>query len=199
MTIDEGVIKFDCRWQPGPAPPGPDVAKLNSWRDRLYGLGLVGFDREHAVGFGNMSTRTADGSVVITASQTGHIATLEPGHYVRIVDYDIEANRVSAVGPMRPSSETLTHLSIYRLDDGIKAVFHVHEPVLWKRLLHKVPTTAADVAYGTPAMAMEFTRLFAGADLRRPQLVAMAGHPAGLVGFGATLDAAGQAIVGARG
>ena len=197
MTIDEGVIKFDCDWQPGPAPAQSDIAALNAWRDRLCELELIGFDARHDVGYGNMSARAADGTVVITASQTGHIQSLDAGHYVRIVDYDIDANRVSAVGPMQPSSEALTHLAVYRLDDAVAAVFHVHAAALWNTLLGRVPTTAADVPYGTPAMAREFSRLFADADLSRPQLVAMGGHPDGLVGFGPTLDDAGQVILDA--
>jgi hypothetical protein len=50
--------------------------------------------------------------------------------------------------------------------------------------LHRIPTTDAAVAYGTPDMAMEVGRLFRESDLAQVGLFAMAGHEEGLVSFG---------------
>ena len=47
-----------------------------------------------------------------------------------------------------------------------------------------VPTTGAEVAYGTPEMAMEVRRLYQEGELPRRRLMAMAGHEEGLVAFG---------------
>ena len=99
---------------------------------------------------------------------------------------DIDANRVECTGAIKASSETLTHAAIYQLSPSIGAIVHVHSLALWERLKNVAPTTRADVAYGTPAMAREFSRLYIESELPERCLAVMAGHPAGLISFGAT-------------
>ena len=56
------------------------------------------------------------------------------------------------------------------------------------------PTTAASAAYGTPAMAREFDRLYREHDLAVQKIAVMGGHPAGLISFGATPAEAEQRL-----
>ena len=192
MSEQEGVIKYRLDFEPGP-PPREDLRALIVCRSILYGLGMIGQDPERygGYGFGNLSQRSGAGGFVISASQTGYLPELEPEHFTRVLEVDIEANRVHAVGPLPPSSEALTHAMIYRLDRGIHAVLHVHEPGLWRYGLSAgLPQTGSDIAYGTPQMAQAVRRLFEQADLRRRRILVMAGHEDGVFAFGTSLDQA---------
>lgn len=197
MTIDEGYIKYASDWTGGPSPEQADTDLLNRWRRPLFDAGLIGHYADLGVGFGNISIRSArDGRFIISGTQTGHIAETGGEHYSLVTDYDIAGNRVSCSGPVEASSESLTHAAIYDLDQNINAVVHVHSRPLWNKLLHQVPTTAADIAYGTPEMAQEFIRLYEDTDFASGGIAAMAGHEEGIVSIGTSLEeAAGRVLL----
>ena len=189
--VDEGYIKFKCLFTPGPPPVAALLAGLNSTRQKMFELRLLGHDEKDNVDYGNISVRgPVPGQIIITGTRTGHLPQLTPKHYALVTHCDIDANRVECTGAIEASSETLTHAAIYQLSPSIGAIVHVHALVLWERLKNVAPTTRADVAYGTPAMAREFSRLYIESELPEKCLAVMAGHPAGLISFGATpLDA----------
>ncbi len=202
---EEGVIKFDLRYSYAesatPAPP----AALNAWRNRLWQLQLIGqqADRYGGLGYGNVSRRieTADAPVgyrafIISGSQTGGLARLEARHYCVVTDWDVLCNRVIARGPVRPSSEALTHGALYDQDDDIRVVFHVHSPTIWRESgrLGLVRSDPA-VAYGTPQMADEITRLFRETDLSRAAIFVMGGHADGVIAFGTDENTAGTVLL----
>lgn len=196
MSIDEGYIKFHSDWSHGPAPSSVYTELLNSWRQPLYDAGLIGHYADLGVGFGNISVRAEQpGQFVISGTQTGHLATTSREHYSLVTSYDISGNRVHCTGPVQASSESLTHAAIYALDPAINAVVHVHSKRLWQELLHNAPTTRNDVAYGTPEMAHEFTRLYQETDFSAQGIAAMAGHEEGIVSFGASLEQAARRIL----
>jgi ribulose-5-phosphate 4-epimerase/fuculose-1-phosphate aldolase len=104
-------------------------------------------------------------------------------------------NRLVSRGPIQPSSESLTHAVVYAQDPAIRAVLHAHHKPIWlaaKRL--GIPSTAADVAYGTPEMAAETARLFRETDVRQVGMYAMAGHKDGIVSFGETTEQAARVM-----
>ena len=76
---------------------------------------------------------------------------------------------------------------IYETFIGVKAVIHIHSSVLWKQLLNKVPTTGAQVPYGTPQMANEIKRLAKKTNLKQSRILVMAGHEDGIITFGKDL------------
>ena len=194
--IDEGVIKFRCDWIERPALPPWRIDGIDDWRTRLYDLGLIGYDAEARVGYGNISVRVAErNAVVITGTQTGHLPRLGPEHYTLITAYDIDANSVTCEGPLRASSESLTHLALYELGEACNAVVHVHDDRGWRALAERLPTTAAGVPYGTPAMARELQRLYREGALARVRVAVMHGHPGGIISFGPDLDAAGSVLL----
>ncbi len=183
--IDEGYIKFELDWQAGPPPDAAQVAELNRWRRPLFAAGLIGVYEEQGVGFGNLSVRSrGDGLFVISGTQTGHLDELGPEHCALVTDYDIDGNRVRCRGPVRASSESMTHAALYELADDIGAVVHVHSGSLWRRFRGILPTTRPEVAYGTPEMAREFRRLYRETDFADRGLAIMAGHEEGIVGTG---------------
>lgn len=188
--IDEGYTKYRVDWRRGPAPAASEVERLNACRNRLFAAGLVGHDDVHDVGYGNLSVRSDNAAFLISGTQTGHIAETGPEHYAAVTDYDIDANRVVCVGPVQASSEAMTHAAIYELSADIGGIAHVHSAEMWNRLLDRIPTTAADVPYGTPEMAREFARLYRETDLPVTGVAAMAGHDDGIVAFGRDIDEA---------
>ncbi|MDQ7010765.1 MAG: class II aldolase/adducin family protein, partial [Mariprofundaceae bacterium] len=196
----EGVVKYQLDFEPGEAPR-QDIRCLNVWRSILFELGLIGQDpaRYQGYGFGNLSQRCADDPAhfIISASQTGYIARLEPGHYVEVLGCDIAHNRVQARGALPPSSEALTHAMFYQLDASIGAVIHVHAPKLWRYgLQHGYPASDAAVEYGTVAMAQEIARLYWHGDLSSRHSLMMTGHEDGVICFGRGVDQAALALLG---
>ena len=196
MSIDEGYIKFESDWTAGAAADPELTARLERWRRPLFDAGLIGHYAELGVGYGNLSVRAGDGrEFVISGTQTGQVARTTGQHYARVTGYDIGANRVTSVGPVEASSESLTHAAIYELDAAIGAVVHVHNAPLWQAGLDRLPTTADDVSYGTPEMAREFERLYRDTDFATAGVAVMAGHDEGIIAFGATLEEAANRIL----
>jgi ribulose-5-phosphate 4-epimerase/fuculose-1-phosphate aldolase len=204
VPYDEGVTKFDLVFTPSAPLPETPLRALNAWRRILWRGGLIGQDpaRYGGVGFGNVSRRLTTGTrrgalrFAITGTQTGALAHLDAGNYAIVTACDPARNRVEAEGPIAPSSESLTHGMLYRIDPSIGFIFHVHSPDIWNaRAALKLPTTAADVAYGTPAMAAEMRRLKRAGALMRRRIVAMGGHRDGVIAFGRTADQAGVVLI----
>lgn len=189
--IDEGYIKYVSDWTSGPAPDAEATDLLNRWRKPLWEAGLVGHYEEHNVGFGNISLRgPKPGQLIISGTQTGHVENTSGEHYALVTGVDIGGNTVSSTGPVQASSESLTHAAIYTLSERITAIVHVHSASLWQRHIDRLPTTHADVPYGTPEMAEEFRRLWNETEFPDGGIAVMAGHDEGLVSFGATLEEA---------
>lgn len=196
MTIDEGYIKYDSHWTKGPAVEAELAAELERWRAPLFAAGLIGHYDDLGVGYGNLSVRTdTPGQFLITGTQTGHLEETSPEHYALVTKADIENNAVWSTGPVNASSEAMTHAAIYALSDAIQAVVHVHDAELWKRFRDVLPTTDADVAYGTPAMANEFSRLWSAGRFRNDGLAIMAGHEEGIVSIGRSLEEAATRVL----
>ena len=209
MASQEGVIKFNLTYTPGPAYTGPELIELNAWRAILYMNQLIGQDPERygGYGFGNLSRRLPPWDAppdarpfLISGTQTGHLAELSAEHYTLVTGYAIADNAVTAVGPVKPSSESLTHAAVYALDPEIRVVLHAHSPEIWRHASALgLPITAAHVPYGSPEMAAEVARLFRDTDVAAKMIFAMGGHEDGIVAFGATPADAGRVLMAALG
>ncbi len=194
--IDEGYIKFDSRWRRTPPLTYPEIEELIQWRRPLYTADLIGHYVGHNIGYGNISMRLAESNnFVITATQTGHLSELDGQHFALVTGFDTDRNRLHSEGAAEPSSESMTHAAIYQLDQRIRAVVHVHSRKLWLRLKYSAATTSAGIAYGTPAMAQEFSRLFRDTDFAKTGIAVMAGHDEGLVSTGESLQQAAERIL----
>ncbi|MBT9311517.1 class II aldolase/adducin family protein [Leptothoe kymatousa] len=192
---DEGAIKYQCHWrQTEPLPLDPYQALL-SYRDRTYIAGLIGVYPD-GIGYGNISCRCADNPdhFVISGTQTGHIPQLTIDYYARVTAVDLPQNTVTCEGPVKASSESLTHGSIYQLMPAVQGIIHVHHKGLWQTLLNQVPTTLPTVPYGTPEMAMEMERLTQESSLLDDKIFVMAGHEDGVVTFGESLEVADKIL-----
>jgi hypothetical protein len=192
----EGFVKFNCHWsQSGPVISDEQFEIINSWREILYNMDLIGA-YENGVAFGNISMRINHGhQFFITGSATGEIPELEPGHYVKVNSFNIDDNAVQCIGPLKASSESLTHAAIYLADPDVNAIIHVHSIDLWNELIHNVPTTNPGMDYGTAGLAKDILRLFRDSDVYEKRIIIMAGDRAGILTFGHDMDEAAGVLM----
>ncbi len=202
---EEGVIRFNLQFTATAPVTIPGLDELNAWRRILRQLGLIGQDSERYGGycFGNISRRLPPFDApenhrpfVISGSQTGHLTELTAAGFATVSDYDASLNRVVAVGPIKPSSESLTHGSVYNANNAIRVILHVHSPAIWRcASILDFPSIDAHVPYGTPAMAQEVERLFEDVDHMETGVFVMGGHEDGVIAFGRTADEAGSVLL----
>ncbi len=191
----EGVIKFVLDFHPAESPDWMLCAELDAWRSLLFKLGLTGQDpkRYGGLAYGNVSRRLGGTAFLISGTQTGAWPELHAEHYCIVDACAVSENRITAHGPVQPSSEALTHAAVYRADARIQAVLHVHSPVLWTQAQALgLAITDPSAAYGTPAMADAVSRLVGTGEAR---IIAMGGHQDGLLACGASVTAAAMPLL----
>ncbi|WP_293079929.1 class II aldolase/adducin family protein [Okeania sp. SIO3B5] len=195
MVMDEGVIKYQCHWVKEEPVASDSITDLMKKRDFMYSLGLIGV-YENGIGFGNVSQRINDSNqFIITGTQTAHLEILGPEFYTVVTDFNIEENSLTCCGPVKASSESLTHAAIYYYQPEIMGIIHIHNSRLWQELMYKVPTSNQEVPYGTPQMAKEIFRLFDEEKLGVEKILVMAGHEDGIISFGKNLDEAANILL----
>ena len=192
--MDEGYVKFNCTWIKADPLPYNTLRELDAWRNRLYKLGLIGM-YDNGIGFGNISIRSSGRTFIISGSATGGLPELDENYYVLVNDYNFLQNSLTCTGPIKASSESLTHAAIYESSPETKAVIHVHHAAMWERLIHNIPTTGENVEYGTPEMADEIKRLFIETKVMQEKILVMGGHYEGIISFGESLDEAGKILL----
>ncbi|MGB0166119.1 MAG: class II aldolase/adducin family protein [Luteibaculum sp.] len=192
--IDEGYIKYHITWKETDVAPIASDDEIIAARNQMFDLNLIGYDSKNQVGYGNISKRLAANNFAISGTQTGHIPRIKPEHFTRVTDYNIAENRLSCEGPIKASSESLTHAAIYELDPAIKAVIHVHNKHIWENYNELLPTTKKDIPYGTPQMAREIFRLWRLADLPKQKILIMAGHVDGVISFDSNFEEAAERL-----
>lgn len=206
MTQD-GVIKFQTIYKSTPAFPIANFGELRAWRRIMYLLQLIGQtpERYSNYGFGNISMRIDHPDTapkrrqfVISGTQTGGNPDPAIDQYVLVREVDWEQNRVVAEGPVKPSSESMTHGTLYALDNRIRWVMHGHSPEIWRHAKAlDIPVTHESVTYGTPEMSYETLRLYREENLYRRRIYSMGGHLDGIIAFGRTAKETGQILMDA--
>ena len=192
--MDEGYIKFNCNWIQSGNIPVNKVAALNVWRDILYEKGCIGVYPD-GIGFGNISMRAEEKTFLISGTATGGLKTLDENHYSMVTEYNLDTNSITCKGPLKASSESLTHAMVYETSSETNAVIHIHHLELWNKLMHQVPTSNENVPYGTPEMGYEIKRLFEESNLKKEKILVMAGHREGIISFGKDLEEAGNILL----
>lgn len=192
--IDEGYIKFTCHHQITPPLLASDLRSLNHFRQLMYRHTLIGA-YDNGIGFGNISRRqAASNRFIISGTATGHLPRLTDEHYALVTDVSVATNELWCSGPVRASSESMSHFVIYQHCRDINAVIHVHNLKLWQYLLHRVPTTDASATYGTPEMAAAIVQLLEHTNLSETGLFVMEGHQEGIFAFGENLAQASEKL-----
>jgi L-ribulose-5-phosphate 4-epimerase len=191
---EKGYLKFQCNWsKSGPVEEGI-IKDINSWRTKLYQKGWIGAF-PNGIGYGNISIRIVGNIFLITGTETGKFENLTNEHYSKVVAYNLEKNAITCIGPVKASSESLSHAAIYAKNLMVNAIIHIHDKKLWESLKKDNPTTAADIEYGTPEMAKEIIRLFKETNLAEKKIIVMGGHENGIICFGNTMNEAGEILM----
>ena len=193
--MEEGYVKFQCQWEHDSPLDISLLTGLMHWRNYLFDQGFIGAYPD-GIGFGNISSRLGDDHFIISGTQTGHIPRLNQEHFTVVEYFDLEKNELHCRGPIMASSESMTHGTIYRQDKRIGAVIHIHHLDFWQKTRDIVPTTSAEINYGTPEMAHEVYRLFRETAVRSKKIIVMAGHREGMIFFGKDLAEAANVLHG---
>lgn len=179
----DGVIQFQLHHRDAPPPDAAATEILSGLRDALHARGWIGRDpaRYGGLGYGNVSRRIEDPAFLVSATQTGHLATLAAGDWVTVVAASPATNQLWSEGVGKPSSESLTHAAIYQ---ACVATFvcHIHHPALWRAACAgaiALPKTPASATYGTPAMAAALSEI--ASCEKGAFAAAMSGHEDGLM------------------
>ncbi len=195
----EGVIKYQLTHSHQSLPLDNSVTEINAWRTLMYRLQLIG-QEEHrygGYGFGNISQRLDNSEkFIISGTQTGSLPVLNNDNYCLITAAMPNLNQIHAAGVCKPSSEALTHASVYLQDKNIQGIIHVHCPEIWRNTLKlTLPHTTKTVAYGTPEMAEAVSQLFGLEKWQQGTIFSMLGHEDGVIAFGESLQHAANALI----
>ncbi len=203
MKEPEGVIKYHLNHQNSPIAEKLSISEINAWRTIFFKLGLIGqyAKRYEGYGFGNISqritlTNTNKVQFIISGTQTGYLESLSRHHYCFIQETCPQENRINSIGETKPSSEALTHASIYQQNKEIQSVIHIHCPKIWNNTHQlKIPYTSKDIAYGTPEMANEVKRLFRSSIKENTAIFSMLGHKDGIIAFSDSMEKAADPLI----
>ena len=192
--MTDGVIKYNFHFTPTAPLPKTAWEEIEAVRERLFAMKLIG--EKAQIGYGNISRRIDNERFIITGTQTGHLPNLTAEHYAQIDAWNDETFTIHSSGATKPSSEALTHATIYNLSPDIKAVIHIHSKTIWNFMLnHHYPQTA-DVPYGSREMIEAVKALYRHQNpLHEPKFV-MKGHEEGVMTFGRDLREAEVVLYG---
>lgn len=200
--IDDGVIKYDrSLFKKSPPLLTSDYSRLEKWREKLFGINLIGEYLPEKIGFGNLSQKKdyseffegPTTQFLITGTQTGGFPHLDGNYYTRVLDTNLEKNTCRVFGPVEASSEALTHAAVYNSNPKITAVFHIHSKEIWKGMIEKsYPATSEKIHYGTIEMANAVEEITKSSP---NGVIVMKGHDDGVISYGQTLDEAGELIL----
>jgi ribulose-5-phosphate 4-epimerase/fuculose-1-phosphate aldolase len=197
----EGYVKYTVEHTMAPAIETPYWAKtplwaetpywafLNQARTKLREMGLIGANSS-GIGFGNLSVRVSGDQFLISGTATGAVPVLGPDGYCLIISFDVEKNRVVSTGPVKPSSEAMTHGVVYRSCPAANCVIHIHSRAIFDGMIRdNCPATPKTAAYGTPEIALAIGRCVKEAA-KNEGCIALAGHDEGGIVYGPTVERA---------
>jgi L-ribulose-5-phosphate 4-epimerase len=192
--MGEGYIKFNCLLKEEISGLSDEnYLLLNSWRNKLYQLGLIGC-YPGDIGYGNISIRSGKG-FIITGTGTGCREKLVKDDYVKVNHYDFAMNEIHCTGKIKASAESLTHAAVYEARPETMAVIHIHNLELWEKYAGVLPTTPITIEYGTPEIALAVKSLCLQESLTNNEVIIMGGHKEGIIAYGNNLDDAGNKIL----
>jgi ribulose-5-phosphate 4-epimerase/fuculose-1-phosphate aldolase len=203
MAEKEGVIKYQLDHLNISIDQTISITEINAWRTLLFKLQLIGriSERYEGYGFGNISQRinrpNSDSvQFCISGTQTGGIESLSRQHYSQVLLADPIKNCIRSKGETKPSSEALSHASVYLQDNNIQSVIHVHSPEIWNNTQKlELPFSDSDIAYGTPEMAIEVERLMQTKQLKEKNIFCMLGHQDGVIAYSDSIEKTAHIII----
>jgi ribulose-5-phosphate 4-epimerase/fuculose-1-phosphate aldolase len=182
---EKGIIKFECIHQFTELYKSIELDKLIEHRNLACQKGYIGV-YPNGIGFGNISTRK-NNEFLISGSATGMITKASEKHFSLVTKWDANNNKLWCNGPVKASSESLTHAVIYDRLPMVNAILHIHSNELWKKYYHLLPSTSAEIEYGTPEMPKAVENLMKSKNFKDKGVFLMKGHQDGIVTFANTI------------
>jgi L-ribulose-5-phosphate 4-epimerase len=181
---DEGVVKYSNIHDDHPIAdyllPQNEFYKT---RSLLYKNSWIG-ETPDGIGYGNLSTLAQEDQFIITGTQTGQLGTLEPKHLSLVCDWDLAKQVVRSTGETPPSSEAISHGTIYDSLKTVRAIIHIHHEAFWKSLLQKYAPIVSP--YGSRELAHEIVEK--QQQLATQGIFALLNHKDGIFAFGQSLE-----------
>jgi ribulose-5-phosphate 4-epimerase/fuculose-1-phosphate aldolase len=185
----EGNVKYAAKHTISPPLEVPHWASINDARTRLHTLGLVGVTQE-GIGFGNVSIRYRENEFLISGTSTGSLPELTPREYCLVSAFDLEQNQVISSGPVKASSESMTHGAVYQACANANCVIHIHSRKIFDAMLGaRCVCTPKDAEYGTPEIALAIGKCVRESGKDEGQIV-LAGHDEGVIAYGPNVERA---------
>lgn len=190
MNEKEGIVKYFLEFKKEKLDITKEYKSLEVLRKRLYSLALIGA-YEDGIGYGNISLKSEDeNSFIITGTQTGCLQDLEEKDYSKVLSIDFNNFKTKACGLSHPSSECISHGTIYNLDKEIKAVIHIHNKKLWHFMIENNYLSTEDTPYGTLEMVEDIRNMYKNKNILENNIFVMKGHYEGIICFAKSLEAA---------
>ena len=158
-------------------------------------MGLIGEYLIEKVGYGNISKRILgeEDQFIITGTQTGKLSNLNGSQYTRVKKCNLKKMNLEAIGPIAPSSESITHYAIYSSCPQVNFIFHIHDKVLWNYMLtNDFDKTSKNINYGTQEMADAAKECI---DNKTSGIFVMEGHEDGIIAYGQNAESTGKIIL----
>jgi len=181
MMDETGIIKYKCHWHDKPLKPSLELDEIIEWRNLAKKDNYIGISK-NGIGFGNISIKVDDG-FIISGSATGHLVSGAAKDFALAYNWNIQNNQVWCSGETKASSEALSHAIIYNTLTQVNTILHIHHHQLWKKYYYILPSTAVDIEYGTPAMALGIQKLLSNPN-NNSGIILMKGHQNGLISYG---------------
>jgi len=185
MAETEGVIKYQLHHDPLKLSADEiNLSDLNKYRSLCFELELIGQNenRYQGYGYGNISQRYKNDQFIISGTQTGALKILAIEHYCLVTQVNLKQNSLHSIGQCKPSSEALTHASVYSKNPAINCVIHAHDSTIWNATQAlKISHTSQKITYGTPEMAKAVRQLI---KENCSGLFTMLGHEDGVIAYG---------------
>ncbi len=191
----EGVIKFKFNLKMSKEIDESYYLEIEKWRAILFKMRFIGEYPTQKVGYGNLSKRLVEKpeQFIISGTQTGKYPHLNGSQYTKVIKCDLRKMSLDALGPIAPSSESLTHFAIYHSCPQVNFIFHVHHSELWKYMLeNQFDKTPENINYGTQEMADAAKACIKN---KSQGIFVMAGHEDGIISYGKTAEEAGKILL----
>lgn len=180
---DEGVVKYRCSHSLQSLNILPkELGDFFEVRSQLFDQHWIG-ETQEGIGFGNLSIRLSPHKFLITGTQTSQLPAITSEHLSIVSSWSIEDNSVSSYGQTEPSSEAITHGTLYDCYPDYSAIVHIHHNAFWSYVLDHYPRVISP--YGTALLAQEI--LNKRQSLAKSQVFAMESHQDGVFVFSNSL------------
>lgn len=184
MSEGYAGVKFETIFLERRAPKNPCIKELILWCKKFSEMGIC---PKHEKGsFGNLSARTEKGFIT-TGTGTDH-ANMKPADFAEVISVSVPEKKVSAIGLVAPSSESIMHYAIYSMRPDINAIFHGHDAAVLKNAENLgIPVTEKEEPYGTLELAEQAKKLC------NHDYFVLKNH--GIISLGKTMQEAGKRAV----